>query len=127
MTIEERYNYFVRTCVENSEVWAIEMDGGYVSFQDTAGDEIFPVYPNYDLAYYLMFEDYKIAKAQPIRMSLNGFMNKCIPDMQNLKIYFGVICNKDNYEAVFAHKLLQDLENELMVYEAYSEIPKYSP
>jgi len=124
LPLHERYDYFIRACVDQSEVWAIEMNGGYVIFKDEKGDTIFPVYPDYDLSAELMFEEYKHDGAVPIKMSLESFIKNCIPDMIIEKIYFGIICNNDQYEAVPGSRLLKDLKSELEFFEQ-DDIPKY--
>lgn len=113
MTVEEQYDYLIRTCVEWEQVWAYATADGYVSFKDTTGDEIFPIYPNLDLANYLLDDACKDLNAQAKVIKLDKFITICIDDMIKEKIYFGIIYNKNQYLAVTGMKLREDFIQEM--------------
>lgn len=88
---EQRYAYFVRYCAAFDEVWGLTVgQDNWVIFRDADGDDIFPVWPHSDLAEACCFEEHKSMGAKPQAMSLESFIQKCIPDMVSDGIYFGI-------------------------------------
>lgn len=88
---DERYEYFVRYCADFEKVWGLTVgDNNWVIFKDADGDEIFPLWPHSELAEYCCFEEHKEMGAEPREISLDSFINNCIPDMVSDGVYFGI-------------------------------------
>lgn len=112
---QERYAYFVRYCADFQEVWGLTVgEDGWVIFKDSDGDEIFPLWPDKDLAETCCFEEHKTMGAKPQSISLESFLQNCIPDMIREKIYFGIFYNTSREGmAVDGETLKQALEDEV--------------
>lgn len=112
---QERYKYFVRYCADFENVWGLTIgDDNWVIFKDEEGEEIFPLWPHADLAEACCFEEHKTMGAKPQSISLDSFIQNCIPDMISDKVFFGIFYNRDREGlAVDGNTLKEALENEI--------------
>lgn len=110
---EERYEYFVRQVVQFEQIWAISVNGDYILFELHDGKTVFPVWSDEESAMEFMFEEHKNIGAVPDKISIDGFMSACIPDMINDNVYFGVFYNLDRESIIIdGASLLKDIEDE---------------
>lgn len=118
-TDNERYDYFLRYCADLEEVWALCVDeDSWIIFKDQESDEIFPIWPHKDLAIECMFIEHKEMGAYPVSISIDVFMEECIPDMKNENVYFGVFYDKSRSAiCVKPEKLEKDLLSSIEEYE----------
>jgi len=114
LSAQERYDYFVRTSVGYKQVWVLEIEGNQpVMFHD-GEDTVLPVWLLEELAEHCMFPEHRDLGAYPRSISLDSFMDKCIPDMVDLEIYLGVFYN-DTLEALLVpgNALREDLKEQI--------------
>lgn len=92
----ERYDYFVRYCADFEEVWGLVVENDeWITFKDKEGDEIFPLWPHSELAEECCFQEHRSLGATPQPITLDSFIENCIPDMADNKIYFGIFYDKN--------------------------------
>ena len=113
LTEAERYELFIRDVVQHEQIWVLSTNDGYVMFKDHEGDVIFPVWPYKETAEICMFEEHKDLGAIPVEIAFEAFVNKCIPDMIEKDVLFGVFLDKAQKAlAIYGENLLEDLVNE---------------
>lgn len=114
---EERVDFFVRYCVDFGEVWGLVIGkDNWVTFIDSEQDQIFPIWPHHDLALSCCFEEHKEMKAKPQSIKLETFLEKCVPDMLEQNIYFGVFYDENKKGlAIPAKELKTLLENQIAI------------
>ena len=112
---DERLKFFVRYCADFEEVWGLVVEkDNWVTFTDSENDQIFPIWPHYDLAEYCCFSEHKKIKAMPQSITLEVFLEKCVPDMKDANIYFGVFYDRNKKGlAISPDKLKLYLEDEI--------------
>jgi hypothetical protein len=94
LTDDERVDFFIRYCADFEEVWGLVVGkDNWVTFMDYENQKIFPIWPHHDLAEYCCFEEHKQMKAKPQSIKLENFLKKCVPDMLEQNISFGVFFN----------------------------------
>lgn len=113
LNAKDRVDYFVRQCVDFEEVWGLVLgEDNWITFTDSDGDIIFPLWPNHDLAEFCCFEEHRVLQATPQRISLDAFINQCVSDMENQNVYFGIFYNeKREGLALSANNLKERLES----------------
>ena len=111
--------FFVRYCADFEEVWGLVIgENNWVTFIDSEKDQIFPIWPHHDLAEYCRFIEHKKMDAKPQSIKLKAFLEKCIPDMKDKNIYFGVFYDENKKGlAILAEKLKKLLENQIAIME----------
>ena len=96
LTPADRYDYFVQCCAQYEQVWGIAIDGSdWLIFNDADGDEIFPVWPTEQHAQMCCFEEHQAQNAVPKAITLASFIERCIPDMYEEDILFGVFYDQN--------------------------------
>ncbi|HBN23276.1 MAG TPA: hypothetical protein DD412_08585 [Holosporales bacterium] len=91
---DERLDYFLRHCADFEEIWGLSVsEDEWVVFKDLDGKEIFPVWPEAALADRCCFKEHKEMGASPQLISFDDFIERCIPDMLEKNIFFGVFFN----------------------------------
>ncbi|MCO7227523.1 DUF2750 domain-containing protein [Pleionea sp. CnH1-48] len=96
LSANERVEYFVRHCADFEEVWGLAVDDtSWVIIKDSDGDEAFLVWPHQELAEACCFPEHKELGAKPRKIPLESFINKCVPDMNEENIFFGVFYDKE--------------------------------
>lgn len=111
---DERLEYFIRYCSDFEKIWGLSVGkDNWIVFKNSDGDEIFPVWPHHDLAEYCCFEEHKEMGASPQSILFKDFIEKCIPDMLEQNILFGVFFNLNRAaEIVNPNILKKKLEEE---------------
>ena len=112
---QERVEYFVRECAAFEEVWGLTVGpDNWIIVKDEDGDEVFLVWPHHDLAEVCCYEEHKALGAKPQSMSLNAFLEGCIPDMVDRGVYFGVFFSAERRGlAIPGASLKEALESEV--------------
>ena len=91
MSAQERVDYFVRRCAEVGVVWGLVVgEDNWVIFKGPDGEEVFPLWPHEALAERCMFEEHRKMGAAPQAIAMASFLNRCIPDMAEQNVAFGV-------------------------------------
>lgn len=112
---KERYEYFVRYCADFEQVWGLKVGGdSWVIFKDNEGDQIFPLWPHEDLARACCFKEHQELDAKPTPIQMEPFLNYCVEDMINEKVYFGIFYDLDRTGiAIDGASLKNDLLDEI--------------
>jgi hypothetical protein len=115
LSIEDRYDYFIRNVAELEEVWGLYKDSWALLSDD--GDEIvFPVWPEKEFA--ALCCTGKWAEYTPKLIPLIDFMGQWIPKMEKDGVYANVFYVPDNKigSIIKPDILLNDLKDELEKY-----------
>lgn len=116
LTIEEKYDYFIRNVAELEEVWGLYKDN-WALLSDDGHKIIFPVWPEKEFAILCcsgQWADYK-----PKMIPLIEFMNQWIPKMEKDSVQVNVFYVPGNKEGSIIKPdiLLNDLKEELAKYD----------
>lgn len=112
---EQRYEYFVRSCAELGQVWGLSVgESNWIICKEADGDEVFPLWPHPDLAEACCFSEHRQMRAKPRAISLESFLQNCVPDMISEGVLFGVFYDKKREGIVVEGEILQsEIEEEL--------------
>ena len=116
---QERFDYFVRYCSDFYEVWGLVVgEDNWVIFTDKEGNEIFPLWSHKHLASICMFDEHRKMNASAQRISLDVFLEECVPDMKRDEVLFGVFFDLKREALVVTPELLYErVREELLEYE----------
>ncbi|MEM6495191.1 MAG: DUF2750 domain-containing protein [Pseudomonadota bacterium] len=112
---QERVDYFIRYCADFEAVWGVVVgEDNWAIINGVDDDEIFLVWPHEKLVEHCMFDEHREMNATPQAISIDAFINHCIPDMARQEVLFGVFFGKDRQGmALPAETLKLALEKEL--------------
>lgn len=112
---EQRYDYLIRYCVESQQVWGLSVgDDNWIISKEAEGDEVFPLWPHQDLASACCFEEHQQMGAKPKAISLQSFLDNCVPDMISEGVLFGVFYDKKRSGLVVEADVLRaEIEDEI--------------
>ncbi len=111
---QDRFKYLVRNSADSQRVWGLKTDENWLIFRDEDGDEIFPVWPHEALADKCCFAEHKALGAKPHAITVDSFVNACIPDMLESSVGFGVFYDSNRKGLVVdGRDLKAAIENEL--------------
>lgn len=109
LSAADRYDYFVQCCAQYDQVWGLAVaNDGWIIFNDAEGDEIFPVWPTEAHAKTCCFKEHKAQKAVPKAIKLSSFIERCIPDMHEEDILFGVFYDENGEGLSIEAELLHE-------------------
>lgn len=115
MSSEERYDYFIRKVADFEIVWGLN-DGGWAILSDNEGNEVFPFWPEKELAEICVQDSWSSYK--PKSIELNHFIEKWLTGMEKDGILVGVFYTPEGKGVVVQPaKLKADLEEELEQYD----------
>ena len=107
---ENRYKNFISTVADREEVWVLENDDGYATWDDARGMIRLIVYPTQEAAE--MFAD----NDKPVSIEIKSFLHRCVDQLENTEIGFLVFPNGTDGYAVRTDQMIKDLVDELMQY-----------
>ena len=106
---EKRYKHFISTAADTEKVWMLCNDDGFASVDDEYINLL--VFPEQCFAE--MFADQDV----PTEIDVYDFCERCAEIRGDEKIRFAVFPNGKNATIVSAEDLLNDLKEELSLYE----------
>jgi hypothetical protein len=117
LSIEDRYDYFIRKVADFEEVWGLFSDQGGRATLGTGDKIVVPFWPEEDFAVLCATEQWQ--GYVPKMISLEDFMAKWIPGLQRDQRLVNIFYVPQTKEGSIIEPgdLLSDLENELSNYE----------
>ncbi len=108
MSVEQRYDYFIKQCVELQQVWGLYSDAGWVILPDN-GDEHFPIWSHAELA--SQWAAGEFADCQPKAVALDEWLAKWLPGMEEDGLLAAVSPNQEGDAIVVAaEELLENIQ-----------------
>lgn len=107
---EKRYKNFISTAAAREEVWVLENEDGYATWDDARGTIRLIVYPTKEDAEMFAEND------RPVSIEIKNFLHRCIDQLEDTEIGFLVYPNDTDGYAVGTGQLIKDLVDALMEY-----------
>lgn len=114
MSNEERLEHFIQTVVDLEEVWGVGLNNENWITQIVESEEIFYVWQYKEFAESCNFLKDNSSGERILQITLDSFINNCLPDLINKNIKIAVSINLDRDGLIIDPQyLLNELNDEL--------------
>ena len=107
---EKRYKNFISTAAAREEVWLLENEDGYATWDDARGTIRLIVYPTQEDAEMFAEND------KPVSIEIKSFLHRCVDQLEDTEIGFLVYPNGTDGYAVSTDQMIKHLVDSLMQY-----------